>query len=106
VLNIASSLELSNEEDEPVYSSGVYSFQSLYRVINFRGVLPVFIPAVWKLRVPPRIHFFLWLLSNDKLLTRNNLEKSRKVEDLTCLFCSENESIAHLFFDCAVAKQA
>jgi hypothetical protein len=82
VLSIAASLELNNEDDEPVWqynSSGVYSSQSLYRVINFRGVLPVFVPVVWKLRVPPRIHFFLWLLSNDKLLTRNNLEKGEKL---------------------------
>jgi hypothetical protein len=86
VLSIAASLELNNEDDEPVWqynSLGVYSSQSLYRVINFRVVLPMFVPVVWKLRVPPRIHFFLWLLSNDKLLIRNNLEKRRKVEDVT-----------------------
>jgi hypothetical protein len=109
VLSIASSLVLSSEDDEPVWqfhSSGVYSSQSLYRVINFRGVIPVYIPAVWKLRVPPRIHFFLWLLSNNKLLTRDNLEKRRKVEDTTCLFCHEPESVAHLFFGCVVATQA
>jgi hypothetical protein len=30
----------------------------------------------------------------------------REVNDDTCLFCSENESIAHLFFFCCcVAKQ-
>jgi hypothetical protein len=81
VLNFASSLVLSNEDDEPVWqfhstgmyssqslyriinftlqfhSSGIYSSQSLYRIINFRGGTPVYIPAVWKLRVPPRIHF-------------------------------------------------
>jgi hypothetical protein len=56
VLGLASSLEISSEEDEPMWqynSSGVYSSQSLYRVINFRGVLPVYIPAVWKLMLPP-----------------------------------------------------
>lgn len=39
--------------------SGVYSTSSLYSVINFWGVQPVHIPAVWKLSVPPRIHIFL-----------------------------------------------
>jgi hypothetical protein len=54
-----------------------------------------------------RIHFFLWLLSKNKLLTRDNLDKKkRKVEDKTCLFCEELESVHHLFFECVVAKQS
>jgi hypothetical protein len=28
-----------------------------------------------------------------------------RVEDKTCLFCSEPESINHMFFDCVVARQ-
>jgi hypothetical protein len=66
----------------------------------------VFIPAVWKIVVPPRINFFLWLLSNNKLLTRDNLGKRRKVDDQTCLFCNEPESISHLFFSYVVPSQA
>jgi hypothetical protein len=58
------------------------------------------------LRVPPRIHFFLWLMTKNKMLTGDNLGKRRKLEDRTCLFCSENETIAHLFFGCVVARQA
>jgi hypothetical protein len=61
-------------------------------------------PAVWQLDVPPRLHVFLWLLANDKLLTRNNLTKRRHVDDLTCLSCSDSETCRHLFFDCFVAK--
>jgi hypothetical protein len=56
--------------------------------------------------VPPRIHFFLWLMSKNKLLTRDNLGKRRRVEDMTYLSCSENETIVHLFFDCIVTRQA
>jgi hypothetical protein len=55
VVGIATSLELSSEEDELIWqfqSSGVYLSQSLYDVINFRGVTPVFLPAVWNLIVP------------------------------------------------------
>jgi hypothetical protein len=40
------------------HSFDVYSSQSLYRVINFRGVQLVYIPVVWKLWIPPRVHFF------------------------------------------------
>jgi hypothetical protein len=47
----------------------VYSSHSLYAIINFRGIKPVYLHDVWKIIVPPRIHFFLWLLSKNKLLS-------------------------------------
>ena len=77
--------------------------QSLYRIINHRGVVPVFVQAVWK-NIPPRVQFFLWLLSNNRVLIRDNLAKRREVTDPPCLLCDEKESISHLFFHCCVAK--
>jgi hypothetical protein len=56
--------------------------------------------------ISSRIHVFLWLLSNNKLLTRDNLRKRRRGNYQSCLFCAESESISHLFFDCTVASQA
>jgi len=44
-------------------SNGTYAVPSLYAVINRRLFTPVFVSAIWKLNVPPRIHFFLWLFS-------------------------------------------
>jgi hypothetical protein len=38
-------------------------------------------------------------------LTRDNLEKRRHVDDKSCLFCSDLESISHLFFECVVARK-
>jgi hypothetical protein len=58
---------------------------------------------VWKIKVPPRIHVFLWLLAKGKVLTRDNLDKCRHV-DKTCLFCAEAETINHIFFECCVVK--
>jgi hypothetical protein len=50
VVQIASANTFSEEEDELIWqfnSSGVYSSQSLYRVINnFRGITPVHVPAI------------------------------------------------------------
>jgi hypothetical protein len=61
-------------------------------------------PVMWKIHAPPpRIHIFMWLLANNKILTRDNLAKRRKVEDGTCLFCNETEKAVHLFFECCVA---
>ena len=51
------------------------------------------------------MHFFLWLLAKNKLLTRDNLNIRKKLDDVNCLFCSENESAHHLFFDCVVLRQ-
>jgi hypothetical protein len=56
------------------------------------------------LNIPPRVQFLLWLLSNNRVLTRDNLAKRREVNDPTGLFCDEKESISHLFFHCCVAK--
>jgi hypothetical protein len=71
---------------------------SLYDVVNFRGVVPVHTLAIWRVKVQPRVHVFLWLLANNKLLTRDNLVKHQNVPDLSCKFCSEPESVAHLVF--------
>jgi hypothetical protein len=78
VVSIASTIVLTGEDDALVWqyqSSGLYSSQSLYKIINFRGVVPIYLPAMWKLTIPHRVPFFLWLVSKNKLLTRDNLEK-------------------------------
>jgi len=104
--SIASSINLSDEIDNIIWmydSRGIFSVQTLYSVLSFRGMVPVYIPTMWKLSVPPRIHIFLWLLGSNKLLTRDNLSKRKDLSDKTCLFCNDPESIHHLFFDCCVA---
>jgi hypothetical protein len=109
LVNLVTAIEFTDDEDALIWkfrSSSIYSSQSPYRVINFRGVIHVYIPAVWKLIVLPRIHFFLWLLSKNKLLTRDNLEKRRNLDNASCLLCSEKEFVTHLFFDCIVATRA
>jgi hypothetical protein len=78
LMMVVENVVLSEETDALVWcydSAGVYSSQSMYVVINYRGVTPVYVPAVWKINVPPKIHFFLWLLSHNKLATIDNLNK-------------------------------
>jgi hypothetical protein len=108
VVQLASTITFSEDQDEIVWtfkSNGRYSSQALYRVINFRGVNPVHTPAVWGLKIPPRVHLFLWLLTQNKILTRDNVSKRKHVEDSSRLFCCETETTHHLFFECVVAKQ-
>jgi hypothetical protein len=86
--------------------NGVFSVKSMYAIINFRGIIPVHVHSIWKLKLPPKIHFFLWLVVHNKNLTRDNLVKRQTVDDLTCVFCDELETCNHLFFECVVAKAA
>jgi hypothetical protein len=107
VVQLASTIIFSDSQDEIIWtfkSNGKYSSQALYRIINFRGVKPVHTPAIWEIKIPPRVHFFLWLLTQNKVLTRENVSKRKHVEDCSCLFCCERETVHHLFFDCVVAK--
>jgi hypothetical protein len=108
VKQIASSIHKSDEEDSIIWqfnSTERYSVQSLYVVINDKGVRQVYTPVMWKIHVTSRIHIFLWLLANNKTLTRDNLEKTRELNDKTCLFCTELESVSHLFYECCVARR-
>jgi hypothetical protein len=67
-------------------------------------VTPTFVPAVWGLQVPPKIHIFLWLVSHNKIMTRDNLKKRHVNKPGDCVFCSDLESIHHLLFDCVTAR--
>jgi hypothetical protein len=39
------------------------------------------------------------------MVTIGNLVNRGSVEDKTCLFCGEYESVRHLFFNCCVAVE-
>lgn len=91
------STALSEEQDTLVWqynSSGVYSTKSLYSIINFRGIMPLYIPALWSLVVPPRIHIFIWLLSHNRIMTRDNLKKKTlKNLKIVCSVLKKNQLI-------------
>ena len=59
--SVGESIVLTDDEDHILWSfssSGHYSVQSLYAIINHRGVVPVFIHAVWKLSIFRGFNFF------------------------------------------------
>jgi hypothetical protein len=85
-------------------SNGVHSSQSLYKIVWSRGKTNSYNRGVKPIHTP-RVHFFLWLLTQNKTLTRDNVSKRKQADDKSCLFCKENESIHHLFFDCVVSRQ-
>uniref|UniRef100_A0A8I6XRD0 Reverse transcriptase zinc-binding domain-containing protein n=1 Tax=Hordeum vulgare subsp. vulgare TaxID=112509 RepID=A0A8I6XRD0_HORVV len=94
---------LSDSPDTPVWlleANGSYSVKSFYKCINFDGVVSPLGETLWKTLCPRKIHVFLWLCLYNKVLTRDNVAKRKTLDDNTCLFCNEVESVQHMFFDC------
>lgn len=60
--SVAKSITFTDQEDNLIWqyeSKGIYSSKSLYAIINFRGVQPIYTPVVWRLKIPPRVQGFL-----------------------------------------------
>jgi hypothetical protein len=60
--SIAQGIVLTSDIDTLIWTysnSSVYSTSSLYSIINFRGVQPVHVPAIWKLILPLAYIFLL-----------------------------------------------
>ena len=58
-----------------------------------------------KIVVPQKYLVFVWLAFHNKIPTRDNLSKRQVIDDMACLFSSENEYVFHPFIDCLVAKE-
>jgi hypothetical protein len=106
ILVIANTISFTDSEDQLIWqfeSNGVYSSQSMYALVNFRRVKQIFLPAVWKLKIPPRVWVFLWLFSQNKVMTRDYLRKRGMPKPLECSLCKDIETVTHLFFECLIS---
>lgn len=59
----------------------------------------------WKLPIPIKIRIFMRLAYKNRILTKDNLLKRGWQGCNTCIFCTQPESIQHLFFTCPFTKQ-
>jgi hypothetical protein len=60
---------------------------------------------IWKSRLLHRIWVFAWLLSIDRLNTRQKLAKKTIIDDSSCPLCADSvEDREHLFFSCPAAQ--
>jgi hypothetical protein len=73
----------------------------MYATVNFRAIQPIYLCAVWKLKVPPRI---MWLFSQNKIMTKDNLRTRGMVRSIECKMCKEFETVKHLMLECVVSR--
>jgi hypothetical protein len=80
-----------------------FSVKNMYNDLVLRSRTPVNCWA-WNAKIPLKIKIFLWYLKNGVVLTNDNLVKTQWKGCTKCCFCAVQESIQHLFFDCAMAR--
>lgn len=96
-------------------SNGQYTVKSGYQSIKqaaipnneYRALSSFQIPnilwkSIWKLKVPPKIRFFLWSICQHTLPTKANLFRRHVSSDPECSVCETHtsETMEHLFFLC------
>ena len=61
--------------------------------------------TMWRVEVPQRIKFFLWLASQDRLMTNSNRFIRQLTSDPRCLVCGEvEEHTLNILRDCPTAR--
>jgi hypothetical protein len=59
---------------------------------------------IWKMKIPLKIKIFGWYLRRGVILTKDNLVKRNWHGSTQCVFCHQDETINHLFFQCRFAR--
>lgn len=101
---ISNHQQLSSNIDEVVWnltSTGTFTAKFAYVGLKNQPTFTVYIHRVWKMKVPPRMKIFAWLVYYRKILTAKNLMKRGwNLPSICVLFRKENEFIKHLFSEC------
>jgi hypothetical protein len=84
--------------------NGIFSVESMYTAL-IQPVEPVSNnKLIWKMKIPLKTKVFAWYLRRGVILTKDNLAKRNWQGSKSCVFCHQDETIKHLFFQCRFAK--
>ena len=103
---LLASFAVNNKNDKPKWSwenTGIFSVKPTYAHLS-RNELGAHYKLIWKAKLPLKIKIWLWLIEHNAILAKDNLAKRNWSGDLHCRFCSDMESIDHLFFECLTAR--
>lgn len=84
-------------------ASGKFTTSSAYRMMHHTGVICPYHNRLWKIKCPPKVKVFLWVLLQHKLLTRGILMRRGCQTTQGCMLCGGaiTETDVHLFWTCA-----
>lgn len=95
---------ITSEPDSVIWKwdqNGKFTVKSAYWNIKNGPLFKTKIQRIWKLKVPPRIIVFAWLMCLNRLLTIDNLKKRGWELVNRCEMCKrESETVRHLFNSC------
>jgi hypothetical protein len=89
-----------------LHENGKFSVDSMYNALILPNVPinKISNDKLWKLKIPLQIKVFRWYLRKGVVLTKDNLAKQNWHRSKKCVFCHQDETIKHLFFQCRLAR--
>jgi hypothetical protein len=107
LLQRLASVQLTPGTDEFMWNltkTGAFTVDSMYRAL-IQSVEPVLNnKLIWKMKIPLKTKVFTWYLRRGVILTKDNLAKRNWHGSKKCVFCNQDETIKHLFFNCHFAR--
>ena len=101
---IYSSMPRGEGDDQLVWrltKSGVFDGHSFYKPLSSPNTDIFPWECIWHTKVPKQVCFFLWIATNDGILTIDNLiKKGQSMANRCCLCCCDGESMDHLLLHC------
>jgi hypothetical protein len=71
--------------------------------MEFGGVPNSDFTSIWQADIPLKVRIFLWLVKQNRVLTKDNLAKRGWTGSQNCVFYNGSETVDHLFLTCPVA---
>ena len=87
-------------------ASGEYSAKTAYEVQFLGSSSSIIYKPVWKAWAPPKVKFFAWLATQNRIWTADRLAKRGWPNCGACPLCKQTtETGIHLFINCRVTKR-
>ncbi|XP_058775224.1 uncharacterized protein LOC131649480 [Vicia villosa] len=86
-------------------NNGKFQMKIVYKKMRVMEPKVPWYRLIYKNAGRPHAVLTLWMVCHRKLATKDRLRKFDMLADSTCAFCSKEENIDHLLFDCDTMKE-